>query len=259
MNKTFTADLNCDMGEGFGAYDMGNDEAIMPFVSSVNIACGFHAGDPSVMKRTVRLALKHGLAIGAHPGLPDLQGFGRRELAISPEEAYDLVVYQTGALNAFVQTEGGRLKHVKPHGALYNMAAKNKELSDAIAEAVYNIDPNLVLYGLSGSELIRSGINAGLNVANEVFADRTYQQDGSLTPRRSANALITDHHTAISQVIRMIKDGNVQSEQGVPVFIQADTICIHGDGKFAVEFAQQIYAAFQQEGIQIKAFSPKQQ
>lgn len=249
MPDYFAADLNCDMGESFGAFHIGNDEAILPFVSSANIACGFHAGDPAVMKKTVRLAMKYGVAIGAHPGLPDLQGFGRREMAISPEEAYDMVVYQIGALASFVKSEGGTMKHVKPHGALYNMAAVNKGLATAIAEAVYKVDPELVLYGLSGSELILAGSAAGLAVANEVFADRTYQQNGTLTPRRQANALITDHHLAIAQVIHMVKAGEVLSEQGFPVKIKADTICIHGDGSSAVAFATNIYAAFKEEGI----------
>ena len=157
MASQYIADLNCDMGEGYGAWNMGNDAAIMPYVSSVNIACGFHAGDPAIMKKTVRLALQHGVFIGAHPGLPDITGFGRREMGINPEEAYDMVVYQIGALAAFVRAEGGVLHHVKPHGALYNMAAVKPELADAIAQAIYNVDSSLVLYGLSGSELIWSG------------------------------------------------------------------------------------------------------
>jgi UPF0271 protein len=240
MVNHYTADLNCDMGEGFGAFDIGNDEAILPFVSSANIACGFHAGDPAVMKKTVRLALKHGVAIGAHPGLPDLQGFGRREMAISQEETYDMVVYQIGALAAFVKSEGGAMQHVKPHGALYNMAAANKGLATAIAEAVYRVDPSLILYGLSGSALIHAGTAIGL-------------QDGSLTSRKHANALITDHELAIAQVIKMIKEGQVLSQQGTPVSIKADTICIHGDGRSAVAFAKGIYAAFKEEGITLSA------
>lgn len=253
MVNHYNADLNCDMGEGFGAFDIGNDEAILPFVSSANIACGFHAGDPAVMKKTVRLALKYGVAIGAHPGLPDLQGFGRREMAISPEEAYDMVVYQIGALAAFVTSEGGSMQHVKPHGALYNMAAANKGLATAIAEAVYRVDPTLILYGLSGSELIHAGTAKGLQVANEVFADRTYQQDGSLTSRKQANALITDQQQAIAQVIKMVKEGEVLSQQGTPIRIKADTICIHGDGNSAVAFAKGIYAAFKEEGITLSS------
>jgi len=245
----YTVDLNCDMGESYGAFTMGSDEIILPFVTSANIACGFHAGDPAVMKKTVRQAIAKGVVIGAHPGLPDLQGFGRREMAVSPEEAYDLVVYQIGALAAFVKSEGGILHHVKPHGALYNMAAVNRELAAAIAEAVYKVEPGLILYGLSGSELIAEGAKAGLKVANEVFADRTYQQDGSLTSRKLADAMVTDDQLAISRVLRMVKEGKVKSQQGVDIDITADTICIHGDGKHAVLFAEKIYTAFKKEGI----------
>jgi UPF0271 protein len=252
MTDQYITDLNCDMGEGYGAWSMGSDAAIMPFVSSVNVACGFHAGDPATMKRTVKLALQHNVHIGAHPGLPDLQGFGRREMSVTAEEAYDMVVYQIGALNAFVKSEGGVLHHVKPHGALYNMAAVNSGLSDAIAEGIYKVDPALTLYGLSGSELIRSGKKIGLQVANEVFADRTYQQSGTLTPRRDPNALITSHGEALAQVLKMVKEGKVNTQQGTEVEIQADTICLHGDGASPLEFAQQIYHTFEQEGIRLK-------
>jgi UPF0271 protein len=252
-SSSITADLNCDMGESYGTFTIGSDELILPFVSSVNIACGFHAGDPAVMKRTVRQAMAKGVAIGVHPGLPDLQGFGRREMAISPEEAYDMVVYQIGALAAFVKVEGGVLHHVKPHGALYNMAAVNQEISSAIAEAIYKVNPALVLYGLSGTELTAAGIRAGLKVANEVFADRTYQQDGTLTSRKLAGAMVTDDQVAISRVLRMVREGKVMSQQGVDIDIKADTICIHGDGKHAVVFAEKIYQAFKNEGLNLQA------
>ncbi|SMC51934.1 LamB/YcsF family protein [Pedobacter africanus] len=252
MADQFVADLNCDMGEGYGAWNMGNDAAIMPFVSSVNIACGFHAGDPAIMRKTVKLALQHAVFIGAHPGLPDIQGFGRRDMHITAEEAYEMVVYQIGALSAFVKAEGGTLHHVKPHGALYNMAATKPSLADAIAEAIYKVDPSLVLYGLSGSELIRSGQKAGLQVANEVFADRTYQPDGTLTSRKSPGALITNHQESLAQVLKMVKEGKVVSQQGTEVAIQADTICIHGDGTSAFTFAEQIYHTFQKENIRFK-------
>ncbi len=181
MNKI---DLNCDMGESFGAYQMGRDKEILDYVTSANIACGFHAGDPATMRRTVRLALGKNVGIGAHPGLPDLVGFGRRPMEISPQEAYDLVVYQIGALYGFVKAEGGQLQHVKPHGALFNMAVKDADLSEAIAEAVYKVDPELILFGLPGSELVNAGKKASLRTASEVFSDRTYQEDGSLTSRR---------------------------------------------------------------------------
>ena len=253
MNQPYSVDLNCDMGESFGAYSLGHDEAILPFVTSANIACGFHAADPTIMKRTVRLALQHQVAIGAHPGLPDLVGFGRREMAVSAEEAFDMTVYQIGALQPFVRAEGGTLHHVNPHGALYNMAAVNPALAEAIAEAVYRVHPEACLYGLAGSALINAGQKLGLATAHEVFADRTYQPNGTLTPRRQPNALITDATAAINQVVRMVKQGQVRALSGEDVAIQADTVCIHGDGAHALEFAQQIRARLQQEGISVQA------
>ena len=250
----FRIDINCDMGEGFGAYELGADEEILEFVTSANIACGYHAGDPSVMRKTVRLALDKGVAIGAHPGLPDLAGFGRRNMALSPQEAYDITVYQIGALYGFIRAEGAIMQHVKPHGALYNMAAQSKGLAEAIAEAVYKVNPELVLFGLSGSELIAAGEKIGLQTASEVFADRTYQQDGSLTPRRHVDAVIADTETAMQQVIRMIKEGKVRSLQGQDILLKADTICIHGDGAHALAFAQSIRHVLQDEAVQVKSF-----
>jgi UPF0271 protein len=249
----YRVDLNCDMGESFGVYRIGNDEEILNYVTSANIACGFHAGDPSTMRRTVYMALEKGVSIGAHPGLPDLIGFGRRNMVITPEEAYDLIVYQVGALYAFVKTAGGKMQHVKPHGALYNMAAKDRALSEAIAKAVYDIDPTLILFGLAGSELIKTGQRVGLKTANEVFADRTYQQDGSLTSRRSPNALITEEKEAIQQVIRMVKEGKVRSQQGTDVNIQADTVCIHGDGPNALTFAKNIREKLTEAEIAVRS------
>lgn len=249
----FQIDLNCDMGESFGAYKMGTDEEILKFITSANIACGFHAGDPATMRQTVKLALQNGVAIGAHPGLPDLVGFGRRNMDISPQEAFDMVVYQIGALYGFVKAEGEKLQHVKPHGALYNMAAKSRELSEAIAQAVYKVDPELILFGLSGGELVKAGERMGLQTASEVFADRTYQQDGSLTPRRKQDALITDDQKAIEQVIRMVKEGTVKSQQGEEIPIQANTVCIHGDGPHALLFAKQIRQSLSDSGITIKS------
>ncbi|EJW17228.1 LamB/YcsF family protein [Paenibacillus alvei] len=250
-------DINCDMGESFGAYRLGSDEAILPFVTSVNIACGFHAGDPTVMKRTVTAALERGVAIGAHPGLPDLAGFGRRNLDITPEEAYDMVVYQVGALYGFVTATGGQMQHVKPHGALYNMAASDYALAEAIARAVHDLNPELVLFGLSGSELIKARQAVGLRCAHEVFADRTYQRDSSLTPRREANALITDTEEAVQQVIRMVKEGVVYAVQGIDVAIQADTVCIHGDGAHAFAFAQSLRQRLSGEGIVMQSVLAK--
>lgn len=248
---TYIVDLNCDMGESFGAYEMGNDEEILNYITSANIACGFHAGDPATMRKTVQLAIKKNIGIGVHPGLQDLIGFGRRNMAITPQEAYELVVYQIGALHAFVQTEGGKLQHVKPHGALFNMAAKSGSLSEAIAEAVYKVDPELILFGLAGSELVKAGERTGLRTAHEVFSDRTYQEDGSLTSRQEENALITDHQKAINQVTRMVKENKVKSNQGTEVSIKAHTVCIHGDGKTALEFAKLIPQALCNEGIEV--------
>jgi UPF0271 protein len=251
----YRVDLNCDMGESFGSYRMGNDEAILDHVTSANIACGFHAGDPGTMRKTVKLAMDKGVAVGAHPGLPDLVGFGRRNMEISAQEAYELVVYQIGALSAFVKAEGGTMQHVKPHGALYNLAAKSAELSKAIAEAVYKVDPELVLFGLAGSELVKAGESVGLRTASEVFADRSYQQDGSLTPRSQQDALLTDHDDAVQQVLRMVQEGKVLSRQGVDVAIKADTVCIHGDGSHALVFARKIRESLSHAGVAVQAVS----
>ncbi|MCF6136360.1 LamB/YcsF family protein [Pseudalkalibacillus berkeleyi] len=247
-----TIDLNCDLGESFGTYQKGRDEEILDYVTSANIACGFHAGDPSVMRKTVKLALEKGVGIGAHPGLPDLIGFGRRPMQISPDEAYDMVIYQVGALYGFIKSEGGAMQHVKPHGALYNMAAKDEVIAKAIAEAVYKVNPELILFGLSGSQLVKAGRQTGLKTANEVFSDRTYQQDGSLTPRTEENALIVEEEQSVSQVVRMAKEGKVNCLQGMDIPIEADTICIHGDGAHALEFAQTIRAGLTESEITIE-------
>ncbi|MBT2573206.1 LamB/YcsF family protein [Bacillus sp. ISL-51] len=251
----FQIDVNCDLGESFGAYRIGLDEDILEFVTSANIACGFHAGDPGVMRKTVALAAGKGVKIGAHPGLPDLQGFGRRPIAISPDEAYDMTMYQIGALSGFLKAEGLSLQHVKPHGALYNMAAVDQKLSEAIAKAVYRFDPELILFGLAGSELIKAGEQIGLQTASEVFADRTYQADGTLTPRSQPVALIQDDSKAVQQVIQMVKDGTVTSQQGQAVRLQADTVCIHGDGAHALTFAKTIRKELQAAGIHISALA----
>ena len=250
---SLTVDLNCDLGESFGAYTLGNDEAILKYVTSANIACGYHAGDPLTMQKTVRLTLQNGVAVGAHPGLPDLVGFGRREIAVTPTEVFAMVVYQIGALQGIAKAEGVTIHHVKPHGALYNMAAVTPTLAEAIAEAMYKTCPEAALYGLAGSALIEAGEKLGLKTAQEVFADRTYQQDGTLTSRTSAGALITDPEKSVQQVLRMIQEGKVTSQQGTEVSIQADTICIHGDGPHALEFAQLINQSLTQSGIQLSA------
>lgn len=252
MNNQLTVDLNCDMGESFGAWTMGDDAAILPYVSSVNIACGFHAGDPATMMKTIQLALKYNVKIGAHPGLQDLAGFGRREMQVTVREVYELMVYQIGALAACAKVHATVLYHVKPHGALYNMAARKAELADAVAQAIYDVDTTLVLYGLSGSELINAGRKKGLRVYQEVFADRTYQEDGTLTPRSDKNALIHDAGQAIEQVLAMIKGGKVTSLQGTEVDIQADTICLHGDGVEAVQFARTINQTLKDQDILVR-------
>ena len=246
-----TLDLNCDMGEGFGAWRMGDDATLLDHVTSANIACGFHAGDPGTIHRTVELALEKGVAVGAHPSLPDLQGFGRRRMNVSPAEAYDMVLYQIGALAGFTTACGGKLAHVKPHGALYNMAAKDAQLARAIARAVRDFDAALVLFGLAGSELVRAGEQAGLITANEVFADRTYQADGSLTPRTQPDAMIHTADAAIAQVRRMVGEGRVRSQQGSDVTVKADTLCIHGDEPGAVEFAKRIRQALDADGVRV--------
>jgi UPF0271 protein len=250
-----TLDLNCDMGEGLGAWKMGDDAALLDHVTSANIACGYHAGDPGTIHRTVELALRKGVAVGAHPSLPDLQGFGRRRMSVSAEEAYDMVLYQIGALAGFAKACGGKLAHVKPHGALYNMAAKDAMLAQAIARAVKDFDPRLVLFGLAGSELVRAGEQAGLKTANEVFSDRTYQADGSLTPRAQPDAIIHDVETSIAQVKRMVEEGKVKSIGGADVAVCADTLCIHGDEPNAVQFAVRIRQALDADGIRVAAIS----
>ncbi|MEK4384553.1 5-oxoprolinase subunit PxpA [Solibacillus sp. FSL W7-1464] len=250
----FRVDINCDLGESFGRYKLGEQEEILCYVTSANIACGFHAGDPSVMRKTVELAIKNNVQIGAHPGLPDLNGFGRREMNISWQEAYDLVVYQIGALQGFLTAKGVKMQHVKPHGALYNMAAVNDELADAIAKAVHDVSPDLLLYGLASSKLTAAGENRGLQTVHEVFADRTYQADGTLTSRTFPNALITDEEKAIAQIIEMVKEGAVTSVQQTKVALQAHSICVHGDGEHAVQFAKRARQELDQQGVSVRAF-----
>lgn len=250
----FRVDINCDLGESFGRYKLGEQQEILKYVSSANIACGFHAGDPSVMRETVKLAIENGVKIGAHPGLPDLNGFGRREMKITPQEAYDMVVYQIGALNGFLATFGEQMQHVKPHGALFNMAAKDFELAQAIAQAVYDVSPSLVLFGLANSELTAAGEKVGLRTAHEVFADRTYQSDGSLTSRQQSNALIIDTNESIAQVVKMVTKGIVISQQNTEVQIKADTVCIHGDGEHAVSFARNIKETLKNNNVSVSAF-----
>ncbi|QOV11740.1 LamB/YcsF family protein [Viridibacillus arvi] len=250
----FRVDLNCDLGESFGQYKLGEQEEILNYITSANVACGFHAGDPTVMRETVKMAIAKGVKIGAHPGLPDLNGFGRRPMQITPQEGYDMVVYQIGALQGFLSTFGEKMQHVKPHGALYNMAAKDQALSEAIAQAVYDVSPELVLFGLAGSELTMAGEKLGLQTAHEVFSDRTYQADGSLTSRTQSDALVTDEEQSVNQVVTMVKEGYIESQQQTKVLLRADTVCIHGDGIHALAFAKYIRNTLEKNNINVQAF-----
>ena len=245
-------DLNCDMGESTGNTGYSHDEELMQYVSSVNIACGFHAGDAAVMQQTVVAAIKNNLAIGAHPGLQDLQGFGRRNIFITPKEAYQITLYQIGALAGFVKVAGGSLNHVKPHGALYNMAAEDASLAEAIADAIADFDKSLILYGLSGSKLIDAGKQKGLKTASEVFADRTYQANGFLTPRSEPGAMITNPEAAVEQVISIVKNGFVYSLDNAKVSVAADTICIHGDSEHAIKFANAVCSGLKAAEIGVR-------
>lgn len=242
-------DLNSDMGESYGAWTMGDDEALMPYITSASIACGWHAGDPGLMRKTIKLAKQHGVRIGAHPGYPDLLGFGRRPMQLSPEEAKDYLLYQIGALAAFAQAEGSRLQHVKPHGALYNTAARERSLSRAIAGAVAEADPGLILVGPPDSELVRAGQDAGLKVAREGFGDRAYKEDGSLVSRRIPGALITDPDAAGDQVL-MLLEGKVRAITGRMIGIAVDTICLHGDTPGVQATAQRLRERLAEAGVQ---------
>ncbi|WPB56276.1 5-oxoprolinase subunit PxpA [Xylophilus sp. GOD-11R] len=246
-------DLNSDMGESYGAWRMGDDLALLGHVSSANIACGFHAGDPDTMARTAAAAVQRGVAIGAHPSLPDLQGFGRRTMQISESEAYGITLYQAAAMQGFARAAGTTMRHVKAHGALYNMAAKDAKLSGAICRAVRDLDPKLVVFALAGSVMVDVARDMGLPVAQEVFADRSYQDDGSLTPRSHAGAMITDLQQSIAQVRRMLHEGFVRSLTGADVPIRADTICLHGDQPGAAVFAAAMREALVADGIAIRS------
>ncbi|WP_366923040.1 LamB/YcsF family protein [Metallumcola ferriviriculae] len=254
MNRV---DLNSDIGESFGNYKIGNDEVVLRYVTSVNIACGFHAGDPQVMEFTVKKALENNVAVGAHPGFPDLMGFGRRNMVISPEEAKAYIIYQVGALNGFVRAYGGKLQHVKPHGALYNMAARDYTLARAIAEGVYLVDCELILMGLSGSQLIKAGQEVGLQTASEVFADRAYTAEGTLVPRGTEGAVIHNKTVAASRVLRMIQAGKVTTLDGKTIDIKADSICVHGDNQEAVALVEHIKKVFQDAGVKVTALNRK--
>lgn len=244
-------DLNCDLGEAFGNYSFGGDDQIIPLITSANIACGFHAGDQYVMNQTVELAKANGVGIGAHPGLPDLQGFGRRNMDLSPKEIYDIVIYQLGALSGFCNVHQVKINHVKPHGALYQMGARDKAIAHAIAQAVYDFDESLIYVGLSNTLLVTEAQAVGLTTASEVFADRRYEDDGQLVSRKESDALITDTEEAIEQVVKMVKSQKVITKNNKEIDIQADTICVHGDGEHALEFVTKIRERLSKEGVSI--------
>lgn len=244
-------DLNSDLGESFGNYSLGMDQEVIQYVSSANIACGWHAGDPMVMDRTVQMAVEHGIGIGAHPGFPDLMGFGRRNMVITPEEAKNYIIYQVGALAAFAAARGAKLQHVKTHGALYNMAAKDYKLARAMCEGVAAVDPNLIVLGLANSEWTNAGKDVGVDIRNEIFADRAYQDDGTLVPRSQPGAVIHDKNLAIQRAVGMVKSRKVTTISGKEISISPDSMCVHGDNIMAVEFVREIRSVFAQNGIQI--------
>jgi UPF0271 protein len=246
-------DLNADLGESFGPWRMGDDAGVMPWITSANVACGFHAGDPGIMRATIALCVEHGVAIGAHTSLPDLQGFGRREMKVSPREVHAQTLYQIGALHAFARAAGARLHHVKPHGALYNMAARDRGLADAIAQAVRDFDPTLVLAGLAGSALIDAGRNHGLAVQREGFCDRRYRADGSLTLRSEPDAVLEDIDAAVAQALAIATRGEAVANDGTRISVQADTLCVHGDRANAAAFAERLRRALEAEGVRIVA------
>ena len=248
---TYKVDLNSDLGESFGNYKLGMDADIIPLVSSANVACGYHASDPVVMNRTIAMAKEAGIHVGAHPGFPDLMGFGRRNMDVSPAEAKAYTLYQLGALDAFCKTQGIKMQHVKPHGAMYNMAGKDYTLAKAICEAIYAYDQDLIVMALSGGELVHAAEDMGLKVAREVFADRAYEEDGSLVNRRKEGAMITDEDVAIERVVRMIKEQKVTAITGKDIPIKADSICVHGDGVKALAFVKKIRETLTAEGIEI--------
>jgi len=247
----YQIDLNCDLGESFGRYTLGMDEEVIPFISSANIACGYHASDPVIMEKTVKLAKVNGVHVGAHTGFPDLLGFGRRNMSLSREEAKTYTMYQIGALNAFCQASGVPLSHVKPHGAFYNMAAKDYDLACSICEGIALIDPMIMLLGLSNSQMEKAANTVGLTFKQEVFADRAYEEDGSLVARNKPGAMVEDEELAIKRVITMIKTGKVTAINGKEIPLQADSVCVHGDGAKALDFVKMIRKELEAEGIEV--------
>ncbi|MBC7321673.1 MAG: LamB/YcsF family protein [Acetomicrobium sp.] len=251
----YAIDLNSDLGESFGAWKMGNDDAVLQFVSSANIACGFHAGDPVVLLSTVRAAKEKGVAIGAHPGYPDLIGFGRRNMEVTPDEVYAYTLYQIGAVQAACHAVGAKLQHVKAHGALYNQAAKNRALAVAIAQAVKDAGQGLILLGLANSEFDNAAAEVGVPYAAEAFADRAYQADGTLVPRKVQGSMIHDVSLAVARVVRMVKEGKVETIDGHVIDLKPHSICLHGDSPKAVQMATEIRKGLQAAGIKIMPIS----
>jgi 5-oxoprolinase (ATP-hydrolysing) subunit A len=250
-------DLNCDMGESFGAYQLGDDTALMPHITSANIACGFHAGDALVMDRTVRLAVKYGVGIGAHPGYPDLQGFGRRSMDLTPDEAEAMLLYQIAALAGFARAAGAELTHVKPHGALYNQAAADRRLADAIARATARFSPSLILVGLAGSKLIEAGLDAGLSIANEAFPDRAYNPDGTLVSRRLPGAILEDVEAVTVHALELARDGIQVTGGSQTQRIAVNTLCLHGDHPEAAQNAVALHQALTRAGIEVRPLVSK--
>ena len=248
-----TLDINCDMGESYGAWSIGNDSAVMPLITSANIACGFHGGDPATIRKTVALAVQAKVAVGAHPSLPDLVGFGRRTMQITAQEMYDLVLYQAGAVAAFAHAAGVPLHHVKCHGALYNMAATDEGLSIAMVRAVKDLGGRVLLYALAGSKMVAAAQQLGLDVVQEVFADRAYEDNGTLRPRSLTGAMIEDETFAVARVIEMVQRGQVQSYAGKPITVSAGTVCLHGDQPGALKFATTLRQACTKHGITVAA------
>ncbi|WP_283583225.1 LamB/YcsF family protein [Limosilactobacillus difficilis] len=246
-----TVDLNSDLGESFGRYTIGNDEQVLPLITSANVACGFHAGDPSVMAKTVAIAQENQVAVGAHPGYPDLNGFGRRKMAMDPDDVTNMITYQVGALAAF--TAGHRLHHVKPHGALYNAAGKDLALAIAICKGIKRVDAQLPIYGLSGSNLIKAAAEVGIPSRSEAFADRAYQADGSLVPRSQAGAVLTDPQEVAERAVRMIKDQAVTAITGEKVALKVDSLCVHGDNAAALAIVKELRKTLKADSIALRA------
>ena len=252
MSQQHVIDINSDLGEGYGAWRLGPDDELMELISSANIACGFHAGDPRTIERTVHLARDHGVGIGAHPGYPDRVGFGRRVMAATPEEVRTDVLYQIGAIAAFCKAAGVELQHVKAHGALYNHAVRDAATAEAIAQAVWQFDRDLIFFVLPGSELEAAGEAAGLRLSREGFVDRGYLADGSLVPRSRPDAIITDHEVAVRRIVRLVTEGTIETVDGTELGLKVDTICLHSDTPTALEIARAVRDGFEEAGIGVQ-------